>query len=170
MEDQIKKSYNKYLAELFGTEYGEQSIRDNTFAVKHYAEVRRNFTERDTQLTILLVNYINRCIKRIDTNSFFKKIIFWIFAVLLMLFTVMVVYVFYKVDINDVNVETLIALFSVAGTYLVSLISIFRIMSKYLFPVDELKDSIEMIKVLTQKDTYIQQSFFRENKEQNDGG
>lgn len=156
-----KKQYQDYLKELLNTNY-DSVPTDNIHLARLLPFLRKNLLERDQQLTDLLTKYITQCTKRISTNNFFKKIIFWIFVALLMVLTVVVVVVFWKTDLNNIDISSVVALFSIAGTYLGSLISIFRIMSKYLFPIDELKDTIEMIKVLTNKDMRLQELFLEE--------
>lgn len=155
------RQYQYYLSELLNTHYDNMST-DNMQMARWLLRFRKNLLKRDQQLTNLLEKYIEQCIKRVSTNNFFKKMIFWIFITLLVALTVAVVAVFWKTDINNMDISSVIALLSIAGTYLGSLISIFRIMSKYLFPIDELKDSIEMIKVLTDKDIRMQEMFWEE--------
>lgn len=158
---QKDKQYQDYLSELLNTHYDNMPT-DNMQTARWLLRFRKNLLKRDQQLTNLLEKYIEQCIKRVSTNNFFKKVIFWIFIALLVALTVAVVVVFWKIDMNNVDVSSVVALFSIAVTYLGSLISIFRIMSKYLFPIDELKDTIEMIKVLTDKDIRMQEMFWEE--------
>ena len=150
-----------FLKELLDTEHDDVPT-GNMLQARWLSVFRNNLLKRDRQLTNLLEEYIKQCIKRVRTNNFFKKTIFWVFIALLVMLTVAVAVVFWKTDMSNITISSVVALLSVAGTYLGSLISIFRIMSKYLFPIDELKDTIEMIKVLTDKDTHLQEIFWED--------
>lgn len=51
----------------------------------------------------------------------------------------------------------MVSLFSVSVTYLASLIAVFEIMSKYLFPIDEEKDTITMIQAVINNDVQVEE-------------
>ena len=92
---------------------------------------------------------------RVEDNNSLKKFLFWFFVVLLAALTIAVVVVFVKVDFNKSNVTSMVSLLSVAVTYLGSIIAIFEIISKYLFPTDEEKDTINMIKTVIDNDIKV---------------
>ena len=74
-----------------------------------------------------------------------------------MILTLTIVIVFVKVDLNNItNASSVIALVSVIVTYLTSMLSIFNIMSKYLFPADEEKDAIGMISTVISNDLNVE--------------
>ncbi len=50
----------------------------------------------------------------------------------------------------------MVSLLAVSVTYLASLISVFEIMSKYLFPIDEEKDTIRMIQAVIDNDVKVE--------------
>lgn len=60
-------------------------------------------------------------------------------------------------DYNNINVMSVVSLLSVAATYLTSILSIFKIMSKYLFPADEEKDTITMITSVLNNDLKVEE-------------
>lgn len=64
---------------------------------------------------------------------------------------------FIDVDFNKVSVSSIVSLLSVAVTYLGSIIAIFEIISKYLFPIDEEKDTISMIKNVIDNDIRVEE-------------
>ena len=51
----------------------------------------------------------------------------------------------------------MVSLLSVSVTYLASLIAVFEIMSKYLFPIDEEKDTITMIQAVINNDVQVEE-------------
>ena len=51
----------------------------------------------------------------------------------------------------------MVSLLSVSVTYLASLIAVFEIMSKYLFPIDEEKDTISMIQAVINNDVQVEE-------------
>ncbi len=156
MSDEKNAFYHIVLDELLNSRYDNVSTKDENYA-EQLKSVHKEFVKRNNKLTGLLDDYIDNRRERIKTNDFLKKFIFWLFVVLLVLLTVAVVIVFIKVDINNANIASVASLVSVAVTYLGSLLSIFKIMSTYLFPIDEEKDTIEMIKAVIENDIKVEQ-------------
>lgn len=64
---------------------------------------------------------------------------------------------FVAFNIRIKTIPAMVSLISVSATYLASLIGVFKIMSKYLFPVDEEKDTISMIKAVIDNDVQVEQ-------------
>lgn len=94
--------------------------------------------------------------ERVRTNNFLKKFIFWFFIVLLGILT-MAVALFMICNRNSDSVPSMVSLISVSVTYLASLIAVFEIMSKYLFPIDEEKDTISMIQAVINNDVQVEE-------------
>ena len=147
--------FEDILVELLSSRYDEKSTTDEEYA-NQLKSVHQEFVKRNKKLTSLLENYIEDRKKRIKSNDFFKKFIFWLFVGLLIILTVVLIIVFTKADINNPSFATVVSLGSTLGTYLASVLSIFQIMSKYLFPPDEEKDTIEMIKAVIQNDVEVE--------------
>lgn len=67
------------------------------------------------------------------------------------------VVVFIVCNRNSNSIPAMVSLFSVSVTYLASLIAVFEIMSKYLFPIDEEKDTITMIQAVINNDVQVEE-------------
>ena len=67
------------------------------------------------------------------------------------------VVVFIVCNRNSNSIPAMVSLLSVSVTYLASLIAVFEIMSKYLFPIDEEKDTITMIQAVINNDVQVEE-------------
>lgn len=67
------------------------------------------------------------------------------------------VVVFIVCNRNSNSIPSMVSLLSVSATYLASLIAVFEIMSKYLFPIDEEKDTITMIQAVIDNDVQVEE-------------
>lgn len=128
----------------------------NESYAQQLTEVHKEFVKRNKSLTGLLDDYIENRNSRVKENKLCKQIIFWVFLVVFLLLTGTVIYIFVKTDINESNAAVITSLVTVAATYLASILSIINIISKYLFPVDEEKDTIEMIKTVIGNDVQVE--------------
>lgn len=158
------KIFFDVLSDLWKSKYDSKSTKNEEYAEQLIA-VHNEFVKRNEQLTELLTEYISDRKQRIDTNKFLKKFIFWFFIGLMSALTIGVVVVFWKIDVNSSSVTSVLSLLSVAATYLGSLLSIFKIMSQYLFPSDEEKDAIDMIKAVINNDVKIEDMMSKAIKE-----
>lgn len=143
------------LAELLGSNYDNKPTETEEYA-KQLQSVHVEFVKRNEKLTSLLEDYITQRKERIRTNNFLKKFIFWFFVGMLGVLTITVVF-FVAFNITIKTIPAMVSLISVSATYLASLIGIFQIMSKYLFPVDEEKDTINMIKAVINNDVQVEE-------------
>ena len=159
-----EKTFFEVLSDLWKSKYDSKSTKNENYAEQLIA-VHNEFVKRNESLTNLLTGYITDRKERIDTNNFLKKFIFWFFIGLLSVLTIGVVIVFWKIDINSSSIPSVLSLLSVAATYLGSLLSIFKIMSQYLFPRDEEKDAIDMIKAVINNDVKIEDMMSKAIKE-----
>lgn len=142
-------------SELLNSNYDNKPTESEEYA-KQLVNVHEEFVKRNKQLTSLLNDFIEQRKKRVKTNFFLKKFIFWFFVSMLAMLTIAVVSVVINSIINS-SVPAAIALVSVSLTFLASLIAVFEIMSKYLFPVDEEKDTISMIKAVIHNDVQVEE-------------
>lgn len=149
------KNFLSILSELLSSNYDSISTENEAYA-KQLVDVHEEFVKRNKKLTSLLDDYIVQRKKRVNTNNFLKKFIFWFFVGMLAALTITVV-CFVAFNITIKTIPAMVSLISVSATYLASLIGIFQIMSKYLFPVDEEKDTISMIKAVIDNDVQVEQ-------------
>lgn len=150
------RSFLSAWAELLSSNYDSKKTTNEKYA-NQLVSVHAEFVTRNGKLTTLLENYITQSKERVSTNNFLKKFLFWFFIGLLAVLTIAVVVVFIKVDLDDSTVTSMVSLLSVAVTYLGSIIAIFEIISKYLFPMDEEKDTINMIKTVIENDIKVEE-------------
>ena len=164
----IDSNYTDTLNELNSSSYDNVSTTNEVYA-KQLAVIRQGFVDRNKLLTSLLNSFITQRNARIKTNMFFKKFMFWFFLSLLFILTAAVVTLaFFLVPIVD-TLSAAASLISAFLTYLASLIGIFQIISKYLFPSDEEKDTINMIKTVINNDIEVEKITSIESNQINKG-
>ncbi len=155
------------LAELLSSQFDTKTTPNEEYA-EQLISVHAEFVKRNGKLTDLLDDYINQRRERITTNNFLKKFIFWFFVSLLGILTISVVS-FFLLNTDISTIPAMVSLLSVCATYLASLIAVFEIMSKYLFPIDEEKDTITMIQTVINNDVQVEELMSKAiDKSQND--
>lgn len=147
--------YKTVLQDLLSS-YIDASPTENESYAAQLTRVHQEFVKRNKSLTGLLDDYIDNRNDRVKENKLCKRVIFWVFISIFVLLTVAVIYIFTKTDINESNISVITSLVTVAATYLTSILSIINIISKYLFPIDEEKDTIEMIKTVIGNDVQVE--------------
>lgn len=152
--------YELLLRELLSSDYDSQPTKNEEYA-EQLMKVHAQFVKRNGKLTDLLEDFIQQRSDRVKTNKFFKKFIFWFFVGLLGLLTIAVV-LFIICNRTIESVPAVVSLISVLATYLASLIAIFEIISKYLFPLDEEKDTINMIQAVINNDVKVEEIMSKE--------
>lgn len=152
--------YPLLLRELLSSDYDSQPTKNEEYA-EQLMKVHAQFAKRNGKLTDLLDDFIQQRRDRVKTNKTFKNIIFWFFVCLLGLLTIGVV-VFIICNRTSESVAGMISLISVLATYLASLIAVFEIISKYLFPLDEEKDTISMIQTVINNDVKVEEIMSKE--------
>ena len=150
-----KSSYIEVLRDLLTSNFDNKPTKDEEYA-EQLMNVHAQFVNRNGKLTDLLDDFIEQRRKRVSTNNFLKKFIFWFFVGLLAVLTIAVV-VFIVCNRNSDSIPSMVSLLSVSVTYLASLIAVFEIMSKYLFPIDEEKDTITMIQAVINNDVQVEE-------------
>lgn len=147
--------FDNVLLDLLKSRYDSNKTTNESYAAQLVA-VHKEFATRNAELTTLLKDYITQRRVRVTQNTQYKKWMYIIFVGLFVALTVAVIFVFCRTDIDNANIEGIVSLVTVAATYLSSVLSIMKIMSKYLFPVDEEKDTIEMIKAVIKNDIEVE--------------
>ena len=154
-----KSSYIEVLRDLLTSNFDNKPTKNEKYA-EQLMNVHAQFVIRNGKLTDLLEDFIEQRRKRVETNNFLKKFIFWFFVGLLAVLTIAVV-VFIVCNRNSNSIPSMVSLLSVSVTYLASLIAVFEIMSKYLFPIDEEKDTITMIRAVINNDVQVEELMSR---------
>ena len=149
------KEYYKTLSDAYKSKIDQRPTQNEKYA-KQLMGVHTEFANRNTKLTDLLNDYITQRNERVKTNNFLKKFIFWFFIGLLGILTLAVA-IFIACNNNIDTIPAMVSLLSVSATYLGSLIAVFEIMSKYLFPIDEEKDTINMIQTVINNDVKVEE-------------
>lgn len=148
-------SYKEVLRDLLTSNFDNKPTKNEEYA-EQLMNVHAQFVNRNGKLTTLLDDYIEQRRKRVKTNNFLKKFIFWFFVGMLAVLTIAVV-AFIVCNRNSNSIPSMVSLLSVSATYLASLLAVFEIMSKYLFPVDEEKDTITMIQAVINNDVQVEE-------------
>lgn len=150
-----KSYFYDVLSSLLTSKFDSQPTKNEEYA-EQLKNVHAQFVKRNGSLTELLDDYITQRRNRVKTNNFLKNIIFWFFIALLGVLTIAVV-IFIICNRNSNSIPSMVSLLSVSVTYLASLIAVFEIMSKYLFPIDEEKDTINMIQTVINNDVKVEE-------------
>lgn len=150
-----RQNLNDMLRELLAYNRDDKSTKNEEYA-RQLVNIHEEFVNRNKSLTNLLNVYIEQHNKRTKSNAFLKNFIFWFFISILAILTITISLVFIKIDYNNANLTSVTALISAAITYIGSVLSILKIMSKYLFPIEEEKDTISMIKTVINNDIEIE--------------
>ena len=159
------KNFFSTLIELLSSNYDNKPTENEKYAEQLF-NVHEEFVQRNKKLTVLLENFVTQREARVRTNNFFKIFMFWFFVGILAILTATLI-VFIANNIVVKTTFTTISLISISVTYLTSLIGIFQIMSKYLFPVDEEKDTISMIKTVINNDIQVEDLMLKAMKKTN---
>lgn len=116
---------------------------------------------RNEKLTGLLEHYIKNYDEKTVENRRYKEMLFNTFVGLFILLTFGIFVVFIRTDLNEVTVPLAVSLISVGATYVGSIFVVYEIMFRYLFPVDEEKDMITMIKTVIDNDLKLEEFALR---------
>lgn len=136
--------------------YDDQSTTDEEYAgglLKAHTQI----VNRNALLTKLLESYIDSHSKKVSENQWYKRIMFIVFLGVFISFTCATLWMFLKTDLNSANIPQIVSLLSVGGTYIGSIFVAYEIMFKYLFPTDEEKDMISMIKTVIENDLKVEE-------------
>lgn len=155
--DRAWSDYEIALMDLQTTNIDSKPTRNENYA-EQLISVHDQFVQRNRKLTNLLDDYITQRSKRVKENRVLKFIIFGFFLALLAVLTAAVIVFVYSRRDSEENLASAISLVSVSVTYLGSLIGVFEIMSKYLFPTDEEKDTISMIQAVINNDVQVEKT------------
>lgn len=148
--------FNDVLLTLLKSRYDVQKSKSEGYA-NDLNNVQSEFVKRNKSLTQLLSGYIKEKEDRVKINKRLKITLFIVFVGLLLGLTVGIIVVFCKINFNQINVVAVTGLVSACVTYIGSLLAILKIMAKYLFPCDEEKDTIDMIKTVLQNDNQVEE-------------
>ncbi|MBE6638911.1 MAG: hypothetical protein E7616_05590 [Ruminococcaceae bacterium] len=147
--------FNQVLKSLLTSKFDTNPTTNEEYA-EQLLSIHAHFVKRNGKLTDLLEDYIIQRRDRVKTNNVLKLIIFWFFIILLGILTIAVAISMICYRANT-SASSAVSLISVAITYLASLIAVFEIISKYLFPIDEEKDAINMIQAVITNDVQVEE-------------
>ena len=152
----MEDDYKSILSLLVNSKIDEISTISENYA-KQLMSIHKQFEKRNQQLTGLLESYIEQRNNRVKVNQKLKKFIFGFFICLFSTLTISVVIFIICSSKQDKDKDFLVSLITVSVTYLVSLIAVFEIISKYLFPIDEEKDTVSMIQTVLNNDFKVEE-------------
>lgn len=162
----MEDNYNGILSLLVNSKVDRTPTKSENYAIQTY-EIHEEFQNRNKKLTKLLDSYIEQRGERVKVNKGLKIFVFWFFIVLLGVLTISVI-IFIMCNIRQSGDKSFsVSLITVSVTYLASLIAVFEIISKYLFPIDEEKDTVSMIQTVLNNDFKVEEliSKFEHNQD-----
>lgn len=152
-----KQELIRELSEILeDSEPNDQSTTDEEYA-RGLLKAHDQIVTRNILLTNLLENYINSHSEKIAENRRYKRIMFFVFLGVFVIFTGATLWVFLRTDFGSADIPQIVSLLSVGATYIGSVFVAYEIMFKYLFPTDEEKDMISMIKTVIENDLKVEE-------------
>lgn len=136
--------------------YDDQSTTNEEYA-SGLLKAHTQIVSRNILLTKLLESYIDSHSKKVKENRLYKGVMFSTFLLAFISFTVATLCLFLKTDISTADIPQVVSLLSVGATYIGSIFVAYEIMFKYLFPTDEEKDMISMIKTVIENDLKVEE-------------
>lgn len=147
----------KELSEVLeASAHDEQSTTDEEYA-GGLLKAHDQIVKRNILLTKLLESYIDSHSKKVSENRWYKRIMFIIFLGVFVAFTAVTLWMFLRTDFSNADIPQVVSLLSVGATYIGSIFVAYEIMFKYLFPTDEEKDMISMIKTVIENDLKVEE-------------
>lgn len=155
-----RRNKKELLKELIGlledSAHDEKSTKDEEYASGLF-RAHNQIVNRNILLTKLLESYIDSHSKKVSENRLYKRIMFFVFLGVFVVFSGATLWMFLKTDFSNADVPQVIALLSIGATYIGSIFVAYEIMFKYLFPTDEEKDMISMIKTVIENDLKVEE-------------
>lgn len=156
----IKRRSQDLIAELSAlledSEPDDRSTTDEKYA-EGLLKAHDQVVKRNILLTNLLENYIKSHSEKIAENRWYKRIMFFVFLGAFVAFTGATLWMFLRTDFSSADIPQVVSLLSVGATYIGSVFVAYEIMFKYLFPTDEEKDMISMIKTVIENDLKVEE-------------
>lgn len=147
----------KELSELLeDSAHDDQSTTDEEYA-GGLLKAHDQIVQRNILLTKLLESYIDSHSKKFLENRLYKRIMFFVFLGVFVVFTGATLWMFLRTDFSNADIPQVVSLLSVGATYIGSIFVAYEIMFKYLFPTDEEKDMISMIKTVIENDLKVEE-------------
>ena len=156
-----KKQYDDTFSEIVGS-IGFFREVENDKGMAYIDEYTTNQQRvRDKKITDLLSKYVDTYSYKSESNKWYKGILFGICVLILMLFSVVFVVLIFKIDITKAQVSTegVIQFISVCVTFLTLIVSILKIITKYVFPEKEEEYITRIVEIIQNNDL--------ENKKEN---
>lgn len=151
-----KQNLRDLIKVLESSLYDDQSTTDEEYAVG-LLKAHTQIVNRNALLTKLLESYIDSHSKKVSENRRYKRIMFIVFLLVFVSFTFVLLWIFLNINLDSANISQVASLLSVGATYIGSIFVAYEIMFKYLFPTDEEKDMISMIKTVIENDLKVEE-------------
>lgn len=156
-----KQELLKELTEVLSeSTHDDQSTTDEEYA-GGLLKAHKQIVQRNLLLTNLLNSYIRSHSKKVSDNRLYKGIMFFTFLAVFFAFSVttlvVTLVVLLSANFSEINIPQVLSLLSVGATYIGSIFVAYEIMFKYLFPTDEEKDMISMIRTVIENDLKVEE-------------
>lgn len=140
---------------LFSTD--KDSVDENNDA-DWFVEAKKEYGSRNKIITALFKTYNDNTERRMKTNRRCKKVTFWFLLISIFALTLAIVGLFIVLLKYNLINDSIAIIISACVTYLGSLLSILQIITKYLFPNNEDKNVLELLKTIIEKDNNLENS------------
>lgn len=176
----FKYTFSKIMDSM---EYFQQVDNDkemNKVYIDEYTTYQQRL--RDKKITELLTRYVESYIYKNKSNKWYKRILFGICGVILLVFSGVFIYFILntRLETNSESIGNMVQIISVCITFLTLIIGILQIITKYVFPEKEEEYITRIVEIIQNNDlenkkenilvkTHIQECLNKENKKEIEG-
>lgn len=157
------KEYQKTISQIGNSVNCIKEIKDEDEIINPYKD---EFTttqqrSRDKNITALLQSYVNTYNYKNSSNKWYKGILFGVCVLILISFTVVLIFTVINFGraIQWMTTESVVQLISVCLTFLTLIVGILKIITKYVFPVNDEEYITRIVELIQNNDL--------ENKKEN---
>lgn len=136
----------------------KDSVQENDEANNFADEAKKEYGNRNKMITVLFEIYNDNTERRMKTNRRCKKITFWFLLISIFTLTLSIIGLFIVLLKYNLINDSIAIIISACVTYLGSLLSILQIITKYLFPNNEDKNVLDLLKTIIEKDNNLDNS------------
>lgn len=158
-----KNDFQKTFFQISNSVNHIQAVKDDQDMMKPYVDEYTTIQQRarDKKITELLAQYVGAYSYKTKSNKWYKGILLGLCATILVAFSIVFVILMFKINgaKQDSSVEHLIELISVCVTFLTLIVSILKIITKYVFPEKEEEYITRIVQIIQENDL--------ENKKEN---
>lgn len=157
------KEFQKTIAQILNSLNGIKAINDDDEISSTYVDAftTKQQRTRDKEITELLQLYVDAYNYKNKSNKWYKGILFGVCTFILLAFTVTLVVLVVKFNgsLDEKSIESVVQLITVCITFLTLIVSILKIITKYVFPANDEEYITRIVEIIQNNDL--------ENKKEN---